>query len=116
MRKVMAMGIAAATAGCTMLGFGPSAKTVDLKVDHMQRQMNAARPVFSWRMSAKGDESQSAYRIVVFKGVTPGVRKQVWDSGEVEGSASVGIEYTGPELADLARHSWQVHVRDSDGD
>ena len=117
MKRLIAMGFAVSmAAGCAMFGFGPSAKTVDLRVDHMPRQMNAERPVFSWRMAAKGDESQTAYRIVVFKGVTPKVRKQVWDSGEIEGGESVGIEYAGPELESLSRYSWQVHVRDSDGD
>jgi len=117
MKRLIAIALAVSMAtGCAMLGFGPSAKTVGLKVDHLQKQMNAQKPVFSWRMESKGRESQSAYRIVVFKGVTPNVRKKVWDSGEVASGASVGVQYTGPELDSLSRYSWQVHVKDSGGD
>ena len=117
MKRLIAVSLAVSmAAGCAMFGFGPSASTVDLKVDHMPKQMNAQKPVFSWRMEAKGGESQSAYRIVVFKGVTPKIRKQVWDSGVMESGVSVGIDYAGPELESLSRYSWQVHVRDSGGD
>ena len=112
----MTIGVCAAilaVSGCAMLGLGNSARTTGLSVDHLRRQMNAVTPVFSWQMTGKG--SQSAYRLKVFEGVTPNVRKLVWDSGEVADGRSVGIVYGGPELKALARHSWQVQVKDAKG-
>ena len=54
---------------------------------------------------------QTAYQIEVkdSKG------NRVWDSGRIEGSASVGIRYAGAHLAPTTRYSWTVAVWDQTG-
>ena len=71
------------------------------------------QPEFSWQMvSDTVGAAQTAYHLVV----TDESGAVVWDSGEVEGAASVGIVYEGEELKPATVYTWSVTVTDQNGD
>jgi hypothetical protein len=75
-------------------------------------------PSLSWELGSRvNNERQTAYRIRVAS--TPGLltsgRPDVWDSGKVASSASVGVVYGGPALQSTRRYYWTVQVWDVHG-
>lgn len=76
--------------------------------------IDAAAPRLSWWTAGPGP--QLAYRIVV--GSTPdGPRAaDVWDSGRVDGDASVLLPYAGPPLQSRQRCWWAVATWNEGGD
>lgn len=76
--------------------------------------MDEAIPRFSWQMHADGNARncyQTAYRLRV----TDEKGEQVWDSGTVDSSLSLNIEYGGQALKATTRYHWQVEVWDEKG-
>jgi alpha-L-rhamnosidase len=73
-----------------------------LRVEHLSEALgiDTARPRFSWWLP-DGAREQLAYRIRTDTG---------WDSGRVESSDSVLVEYAGPALRSGQRVEWQVRV------
>lgn len=73
-----------------------------------------AHPVFSWKMaSSKRGQGQSAYRISV---VRDSDGSELWNTGKVESSKSVGIPYQGVALQAEKSYSVKLSVWDKDGD
>ncbi|MBN1807808.1 MAG: family 78 glycoside hydrolase catalytic domain [Planctomycetes bacterium] len=73
------------------------------------------RPRFSWVVNDdRRGAVQSAYRIVVEKEGGNGAA-DVWDSGRVESTRSVNVEYEGPEPEAAARYAWRVKTWDGEG-
>jgi alpha-L-rhamnosidase len=73
------------------------------------------RPRLAWVASAPGyDATQSAYQVLVAS--RPELLRpemaDVWDSGQVSSSVSIGVEYGGPELAARTRYHWAVRLWD----
>ena len=71
----------------------------NLQVEYRKRPIgiDVTQPRFSWQMVTTADErgyEQTAYQIEVKDSKGNGV----WDSGRIEGSASVGIRYAGAHL------------------
>ncbi|HSZ39648.1 MAG TPA: alpha-L-rhamnosidase C-terminal domain-containing protein [Trebonia sp.] len=63
-------------------------------------------PQFGWLpQDAAGDETQTAYRIVVRNGLTGA---QVWDSGKVASSQEEYVPYQGPQLDGGGDYDWTV--------
>lgn len=63
-----------------------------------------AKPEFGWIVaSSKKGDFQTAYRLVVGKG-----GDMIWDSGKVESSTSVNVEYAGKPLAPGIEYAWKV--------
>ena len=92
------------TAGSTQLTV--DGRTVPLDV--------TGAPEFGWLpQDAAGDETQTAYRIVVTNGLTGA---SVWDSGKVDSSAESYVPYTGPALADGDEYDWAVTTWNRQGD
>lgn len=77
--------------------------------------LDVATPRFSWNMiSDERGAEQRTYRITVFKDNTYlDDRIQVWDSGEIESSLSVGIVYEGELLLPSTRYVWKVTIKDN---
>ncbi|MBI5432044.1 MAG: family 78 glycoside hydrolase catalytic domain [Planctomycetes bacterium] len=76
------------------------------------------RPRFSWELAdSRPGAKQTAYRIQVATSVEKLARDQadVWDSGVVQSSATVGVEYGGSELPSLASFVWTVTNFDAEG-
>jgi len=66
--------------------------------------VDAAKPVFSWRMEAKASgAAQTAYQIEV---------AGVWNSGKTVSDRSVAIPYGGPALESGRTYDWRVRIWD----
>ncbi len=104
-----------AVSGCQLFNGGDEARTVGLTTNQLVAPANIdASPVFAWKMCSKRcGAAQSAYRIQLFTNAEKS--DKVWDSGEIAGSSSVGIKYTGPALKGATRYLWQVSVKDENG-
>ncbi|HEY6374903.1 MAG TPA: family 78 glycoside hydrolase catalytic domain, partial [Edaphobacter sp.] len=121
-------GIVGRICGCklvtvmTLLAVGRVvyAVPVRLRVEQSTNPMgiDVVHPVFSWQSDAmERDWKQSGYRILV-AGSAAALRQgkgDVWDSGRVDSSESVGIAYGGPELKSRQRYFWTVEVWDGHG-
>lgn len=71
----------------------------------------------SWQLSSVGRGlTQTAFRIQVASAADKLQYgdADVWDSGVVPGSTQ-HIDYAGPELAGCTRYSWQVSIKDAEG-
>ncbi len=91
----------------------PQAVICSLKTEGRENPVgiDTAAPAFSWQMQSDTiGAAQSSYHITV-KDAGGSV---VWDSGEVESSASYNIPYEGEPLAPASRYSWSVAVKDQD--
>ena len=109
-KKLIAVAAVAASATAPT----PSlAEPVMLTVDRRAESVNVgACPSFAWQMKcARTGAAQTAYRVVV---VEQG-GGEVWDSGEVSDSRSVGVKYAGKPLASARRYVWRVSVKDDLG-
>ncbi len=79
--------------------------------------IDTQQPIFSWKMESDVvGQCQTAYQILVSSDPDfSDDEKQVWDSGRVEDSRSVGIEYQGDPLSPMTAYYWYVTVWDKDG-
>ena len=69
--------------------------------------IDVAKPRFSWKMeSNQRGEVQTAYQLIV---------EGVWDSGVVQSSQSIQVEYGGPALLSSKDYRWKVRVWDAAG-
>jgi alpha-L-rhamnosidase len=96
------------------------AAPVKLQVEQRANPLgiDVMRPVLSWQSdSVERGWKQSGYRVRVAStaaGLASG-KADVWDSGRVDSSESVGIAYAGPELKARQRYFWSVEVWDGQG-
>ncbi|MFZ2023283.1 MAG: family 78 glycoside hydrolase catalytic domain [Terracidiphilus sp.] len=92
---------------------GPGA----LQVDNLKTPLGIDDPApkFSWQLNdpAPGAK-QTAYEIRVTSFVTSD-HPDVWDSGRVESSQSIGIPYAGPPLKPSTRYYWRAKLWGADG-
>lgn len=85
---------------------GPGLTVSELLTEHAVG-LDVPRPRLSWVLESAGRGlSQSAYQVEV---------ADVWDSGVVRSSQSVGVRYDGPELAAGTSYQWRVRCWDQDG-
>jgi alpha-L-rhamnosidase len=85
----------------------------DLRIEYQENPLglDIKKPRFSWKLvSEEKNVLQTAYRILVTKD-----GESVWDSGEVDSSSSVLIEYNGQELERCTLYQVQVEVWDNKG-
>ena len=94
--------------------------TSHLECDHLIQPLGLddLHPQLSWQMeSARPGAAQTAYRITV--ATTPLLLRQhhpdVWDSGRIVSSVSLGIPYGGSPLLTGKRYYWTVQVWDEHG-
>ena len=73
-------------------------------------------PVFSWRLqSDETNVSQYSYKIVVSRITANGALAQVWNSGEIVTSRTIGIQYGGAPFMTSASYRWTVTIEDNSG-
>ncbi|MGA7339677.1 MAG: family 78 glycoside hydrolase catalytic domain [Terracidiphilus sp.] len=93
---------------------------VELRVDNLRKPLGIddPSPHFSWQLSdpARGAK-QTAYQIIVASraDLLLAGKPDVWDSGRVDSSQSIGVAYAGPALKPSTRYCWHVKVWDADG-
>ena len=95
-------------------------RTSHLECDHLVDPLGIddLHPQLSWRMdSVRPGAAQTAYRIKVAttSGALQRVRPDVWDSGRVASTVSIGIPYGGAPLVAGRRYYWSVQVWDEHG-
>lgn len=87
----------------------------DLTVNYSKNPIGIEREniKFSWKIKSNIiGLTQNEYQIKV-KDISG---KEIWNSGVVKSSLSVGIPYKGPALSLESRYSWSVSVNSSTGD
>jgi alpha-L-rhamnosidase len=91
----------------------PSALSCEFLLDPRATVIYDPRPEFAWECG-EGVRvyRQSAYQVVVKR---DGSEAAVWDSGKVESTASVNVEYAGPSLQPGDKCEWQVRVWNDHG-
>ena len=80
--------------------------------------MGITQPRLSWRLTdPRRGARQTAYEIRVASSLEKLGHDQadVWDSGKVESSQSVNVDYGGPGFVSRQRYYWQVRVWDQEG-
>lgn len=92
-----------------------SATVGDLRCEYLQNPLGVetAKPCLSWIIaSAQRGERQRAYRVLVAssQALLAKNRGDLWDSGKVASSASVGVEYAGAPLGAGTVAYWQAQV------
>jgi alpha-L-rhamnosidase len=93
---------------------------VELKVDDLKTPLGIddQAPRFSWQLrdEARGAK-QTAYEVEVAstEALLKAGKADVWESGRVEGNASLNVRYAGPALAASTRYYWRVKVWNAAG-
>ena len=96
------------------------AAPVHLRCEYLENPLgiDAATPHLSWQSgNTERNWKQSAYEILVASdeaNLRPG-KADVWDSGKVDSTESVGIAYAGSPLESRRRYYWKVRVWDAAG-
>jgi alpha-L-rhamnosidase len=88
-------------------------RAVGLRCEHREDTpcVDDPAPRLSWQLqSDEAEQRQTGYRIVVETD-----DQTLWDSGLVNGSASVDVAYAGRSLPSGALCTWRVQVRDRNG-
>ncbi len=88
-------------------------KIYDLTIEYKKDPLglDEVQPRFSWKLrSDRRDVRQRAYRLSVSND------KQMWDSGRVESSQSILVEYMGALFEPRAVYRWEVTVWDDNGE
>jgi alpha-L-rhamnosidase len=94
------------------------ATPVHLRCEYLQNPLgiDTMRPHLSWQSdNPERNWRQSAYEIVVASdeaNLRAG-QADIWDSGKVDSTESVGIAYGGPPLESRRRYYWKVRVWDA---
>jgi alpha-L-rhamnosidase len=100
----------------TMAAMRPVLLRCEYRVDPLG--IDETAPTLSWALEGEGRaQTQSAYRVLL-AGSEEDLEAEenlLWDSGRVESSRSVGIEYEGQELRSGSRCVWKVRVWDGAG-
>ena len=92
-------------------------KVTGLKSEYISNPIGMdVAPQFSWRLeSDRRTTKQIACRIIVSTSLELLHLNQgdVWDTGQIDSSQSVGIRYSGQELISRQRYWWKVQVWDN---
>ena len=120
MRKLIVFALsAAALIVCSCGSKSDKSYLTDLSVEYMSEPqgIDIASPRFGWKIGSDSyGAAQTAYRIEVAE--SPAMLSAgtcTYDSGKVDGDASVGIEYKGSPLKPHTTYSWRVTVWDEKG-
>ncbi len=84
---------------------------VNLTLNNYSKEMvviDDETPKFSWQIiSSENGVNQSAYQISVF---SDNIKDEVWNTGKVESSQSLLVEYSGSSLLPATTYYWRVRV------
>jgi alpha-L-rhamnosidase len=103
-----------------ILSSAAAAAPVHLRCEYLENPLgiDTVSPHLSWQSdNTERDWKQAVYEILVASS-DEGLRAggaDIWDSGRVDSSESVGIAYRGPALESRKRYYWKVRVWDAAG-
>lgn len=119
---VTALALTAAVVHGGALAVEPASRMVPLglRCEHAANPVaiDVARPRLSWRLeSPERADVQTAYRILAASAPTllDDDRADLWDSGTVSSSRTLGVEYQGRTLESSQRVFWKVRAWDKAG-
>jgi alpha-L-rhamnosidase len=97
-----------------------SAGPFHLRCEYLENPLgiDKASPQLSWQSNnTERNWEQAAYQILVASSLEQlrASKADVWDSGRINSSESVGIIYAGPRLETRRRYYWNVRVWDTQG-
>src|SRR5882757_8599240 len=102
------------------LNAGVWASPVHLRCEYRVNPLGVdkAAPQLSWQSdSLTPNWKQAGYQILVASSESAlSGKADVWDSGRVDSSISVGIRYGGPKLLAAKRYFWKIRVWDAKGE
>lgn len=104
----------------SLYSFGKVTGVEDLKCNHTinPKGITDTKPQLSWKLlSDENDQAQTAYEILIasdLKKLSPS-KADLWNTGKVESSQSIGISYEGKELNSRQSCWWKVRVWDKNG-
>ena len=118
--KKMVCGLTLMVATVAALQAQAATGPVELRVDNLKTPLGIddAAPHFSWQLQdpARGAK-QTAFEVQVAS--SPELlrtgKADVWDSGRMEGSQSLNVQYGGPAVGPSTRYFWRVKVWDAAG-
>ncbi len=103
---------------CTASALTPIEPTVDLTTRPGIVPIASLNPAFSWKFSTcDSGTMQSAFQIQVATATVKfrAGKPDLWDSGKVDGSKSMGVRYEGAALPPDRNICWRVRVWDETG-
>jgi alpha-L-rhamnosidase len=114
MVRWMALGVVLGAADWALAAHAQSqAGPVELRVDGLNTPLGIDDPAprFSWQLAdpARGAK-QTAYELEVASQAELLGKADIWDSGQIESSASLNVRYGGPALEPSRRYAWRVKV------
>jgi alpha-L-rhamnosidase len=118
---LIALGVVlSAVAGVSAQRPAETAGPVALEVDNLETPLGIDDPApkFSWQLlDDTHGARQTAYEVTVATSASLLGQDQadVWKSGRVESSQSIGIPYAGPALTASTRYYWRVKLWDAAG-
>lgn len=80
--------------------------------------IDASKPMLSWQLRDDSwDAKQTAYEVMVYREAphSDAAKPDLWDSGRIASSTSIGVPYNGPSLQAETRYYWRVKVWGKDG-
>ena len=81
--------------------------------------IDSKKPRFAWQLESKErNQSQSGYELIVSDNMND-IQKSVgnlWQSGKVNSSQSVQVEYAGSKLKSFTKYYWRIKVYDKNGE
>lgn len=91
----------------------------ELRCDDLENPngVDFQKPVFSWILPPAQGRQQAAYEILVVSSTNSLAQNNgdIWDSGKVNSSQSVHVDYDGKPLVSGGRYFWKVRVWDAAG-
>ena len=92
-------------------------KILNFKTEYQKSPLGIDRrkPRFSWQYSEDDGGNARVYRICVASREDGLENPDLWDSGDVNSSESIGIEYNGEPLRSHTRYYVRLCVGDSSG-
>lgn len=98
------------------LGVIEMLKAVKLKCEYLENPIGIGetKPRFGWMIESDGQNvMQETFRVQV--ATDAGFDTVMWDTGTVNSSESVHVEYAGPALAPSTRYFYRVKITDNHG-
>ena len=95
-----------------------ASQPTNLLTDYLTNPLgtDTSNPGFSWRLTDNGrDITQFAYQIQVATSESGFAQSSVWDSGKVNSSSCVAVQYGGKPLKSSTRYYWRVRTWDKSG-
>jgi alpha-L-rhamnosidase len=113
--------VLAVAANAAAQGLAAEPSPVALQVDNLKNPLGIDDPApkFSWQLDDQAAGArQTAYQILVAADMEELLagKADVWDSGRVASSRSIGIPYGGPALQPSTRYYWRVRLWNAAGE